>query len=350
MDGLLDLASEDRFKINNLFRKPSHSLNLVQVSSGISEETSFHAYEVSEAGLLPSLKGELALEGRMLRQCDSLQLVKIRRGNTATLHISQNVYEEVLALFGLNPYVSYLLGRNTYGFQYIEPIDGYFHTFFVGTVSYMLAWAVNPSKMMTGAIILPKHSSHFGGANVMYQEFCRLLHRYRTHLFNPGLLAFITSVHIVGYIDRDRLAQQSDIARIESATGHGPAERWKESANRLSIGEVLEISGDVGGNLVNLSNDARHINIATSLLSFLDREPPSRRDQIPAIIRQRHDDSGTFFRKSVPILEQQAESAKHAICFLKDRLNHQSTVVCITSHSFRWLCLKVLAFHLVDPR
>lgn len=59
--------------------------------------------------------------------------------------------------------------------------------------------------------------------------------------------------------------------RIEEETGHGawiPVEGGNAGLN-LSIEKIVHWSGQSGRHLTNLSNDSRHMEITTSLLSVL---------------------------------------------------------------------------------
>ena len=328
MEGLQDIAN-DEWRLDNLFHEPSAPLKIIEIAAGVDGRRELSSSFVPENDLLATLnKNAYERTINEVHQSGCLQLIRIPRADDAGLWVSRHVYYKLLAHFCIDPFASYLLGRNSYGLRHVPPMNGTStHTFFLGSVLYMLMWSYDLSKHATNVVVLPRSSNHYGGKTVIPEELERLLTRYKDHSHHPNFIPFITCLQMVGALDRELLVQQSNIREIENETGHGAWRRHARDANeRLSMTKILDLSSEVGAHNVNIANDARHYKIAESLLSFLWQgikpySPCSVEDS------QAFDTSETLFQTALVSLKAQVETGKDSVLFLQERLKSQSTVV-----------------------
>ena len=333
MDGLLDLAVDDRFSIKHLFRPPPKPIEIVEISSRVEDKSSFRTSAVPEDQLLSTLRASKEAQSRRGDENCSFQLVDIHRGDDASIYVStMKVWDELLALLDIDPGVSYPLGRNSYGFRDLGSRHGKIHTFYVGSLLYMLIWSFDSVELTTRAIVLPRRNHHFGGAKLTFHRLRGLLRRYSEHSLHPYFLCFVASLQITASVDSDLIDQTKEIRDIEEETGHGawvPVDGDNAGVN-LSEEKIIHGSGKSGRHLTNLSNDARHMEIAASLLSVLQRSSPLWQS-ISDSAYQRFIAADTFFKDTVPLLQGQVENGKQSVTFLKERHRVQTTVVCHTA-------------------
>lgn len=213
MDGLLDLAVDDQFGIEHLFRPPSKPLEVVEISSSAEDKSSFQNSFVPEDQLLSTLRPGMDSQVHHWNGDRSFQLVDIHRGDDATIHVSsKKLWDELLALLDIDPGVSYLMGRNSYGFRDLGSRLGKNHTFYVGSLLYMLMWSFDPIQLTTRAIVLPRRNHHFGGAKLTFHRLRRLLQRYSDHILHPYFLCFVASLRLTASVDRDLVKQTMENA------------------------------------------------------------------------------------------------------------------------------------------
>ena len=149
--------------------------------------------------------------------------VRIPRADNQILSVSAKDFKDLTELFNLEPLAVYLLARNSYGFRHLPPSGkkAGVHTFFVGTVSHMLIWSFDSQTLRTGAILMPRFSSHYGGAQVTWELVTNLLKCHERRIFSPGLLVFVSAVFFLIVGDRHTIRQQKTIRDIEVQTGYG---------------------------------------------------------------------------------------------------------------------------------
>jgi hypothetical protein len=82
----------------------------------------------------------------------------------------------------------------------------------------------------------------------------------------------------------------------------------------------------VGGCLVDLANNSRHVEIASSLLAFLLEKIDSSH-LAQDFDRRNYDASAKALQLLVPTLQGQIKSAKSYIRYLQERARNQSSVV-----------------------
>lgn len=322
MDALFDLTSEKEHR----FHKSSYPCDIIRISASSSKQESYESSTSTETELLSKLKGHAPSTPPEDRQAASLTLVSVHFDDNADITVSKPVFNNLLAHFKIEPYLHYLLSRNCYGFRHLRASTTSTHTFFLGTVIYTLIWSFDPITAATRAIILVRKRSHFGRSKSALRGFTGLLHRHKAHIHHPALLAFLASVHIIHFVDRDIFDLLQVIRQIEKVTGHGPWVNEDPAKHQVSPKQILDWSGEVGTNLVNIANDTRQIEIVGSLLDFLKQEA-SREEKFPDKVRRRLKETDEVFKAAVPLLRDQVEAERQYMRYLQERNKSQSSVV-----------------------
>lgn len=329
MEGLQELA-RSTFHKEQQFCGSGSDFDIISISAFPSQPTSYMAVPASEGELEPFLaqaapwnKGEDAEA--------TLKLVHIPRENDGTLRISQHIFLDIFQSFNTEPHTLYMISRNCYGFHCFKAnntsTENISYTFFIGTVLYMLIWSFNPVSMTTRAMLLPRRSNGLRDGKAAFCEFENIVHLYKDYIYTLCLLVFVSSVHVIHFIDEYIAVELNEIRDIEANTGHGA---WikSRSKDRFDIGEITEWSKRVGGCLVDLSNQFRHEQIATSLISFLHGQGDSDWSQnIQDAYLRKHDAGMEIFKSAIPVLQRQADNGKLYVEYLQERAKSQSSVV-----------------------
>ncbi|KAN0115485.1 hypothetical protein V8E51_005029 [Hyaloscypha variabilis] len=329
MEGLQELAKE-MFEKEQQFRQVSSPIDLINISASPSEDMSYGVVEVHNRYLVSALDGEA-----------TLKVVRILREDNEILNISRDLFMEIFQLFEIEAYILYLISRNSYGFHRFEATksssNDSLSSFFLGTVLYVLIWSFNPRSLKTRAMLLTRRSSGLHNDKETFRQFQNILRFYKNYVYTPGLLAFVAGAHIIQFVDEYILLELRLIRSIEAGTGHGT---WRSELPRVhghvvrdeltrksdDITLITRSSGMVGGCLVDLANNARHAEIASSLLAFLLEKIDSSH-LAQDFDRRNYDASAKALQLLVPTLQGQIKSAKSYIRYLQEQARNQSSVL-----------------------
>jgi len=262
----------------------------------------------------------------------TLQLVNVRRQDNETLLCSPNMFLHIFKIFGLEPYILYMIRSNCYGFHQFpankSSVEDSSYSFFLGTVLYSLIWSFNPKTRATRAILMPRRSNGLKNGEAAFRDFRVILQTYQDHIRSPCLPAFVACIHIIHFVDEYIAVELQDIRQMEINTGHGPWNNPLVSKAGFEPTKLTSWSGQVGAWLVNLANQLRHEDIAASLTAFiLSRQKHTWCQDIQASHLARHDESMETFLSVIPVLQNQVANGKSYVNYLQERARSQSTVV-----------------------
>ncbi|KAJ3542147.1 hypothetical protein NM208_g4248 [Fusarium decemcellulare] len=252
-----------------------------------------------------------------------LNLVIIPRDNAEIIQMSRNNFLRVYDSFNIDPYTLDYICQNWHGFDSSNvPYRGAY-TFFLGTIMYVLAFAFNPTTMTTSAILLPKENNGFGNGLSASNEFEVILEKYKDKMYSPITLVLVALIHHEQFLDRSLYEMLRLIRYAESRSGHGP---YGGRSGRVEIETLTLLSAEIGTTLVNLSNKARHQEIAASVLKFLEDSTKSdaKTYEVPDAMKDKCD---VAFRPVIAILKQQLKGGCTTTKYLQERTQSQATVI-----------------------
>ncbi|RFU25669.1 hypothetical protein B7463_g10668, partial [Scytalidium lignicola] len=325
MEGLQSLASTI-FK-EQRFEHPLSNLSVLNISALRAGEAIYEEANVSEDVLEHSL---MQTPRRNEDVEATLKLVEIPREDNETLRISKQTFLAILKIFGIDPYVQYMISRNSYGLHsFISQgsTSGKTYTVFIGNILYVLIWTFNPATATTNAIIMPRASNGFTTGVESFTNFKSIVTLYKEHIHTPHLLAFIASLQLSQFVDEAILWQLRLIRSVEARTGHG-AYRNTNDTKESDIEDFTEWSMIIGTCLVNLANQCRHEQITTSIINHILYHTDIMWDkEMKEEHFIKHQDSLEVIKSVLPVLIRQAESARSYISYLQERAKNQSTVL-----------------------
>ncbi|KAF4472814.1 hypothetical protein FALBO_295 [Fusarium albosuccineum] len=321
MDGLRALA---RSKVQSYGRfselhTATRSFSAIRIFTYPAQDPEYEQHSVLEGDVSkplddPKQKGQHANA--------TLKLIIIPRDDVEIIKMSGDNFLKLYDAYNIDPYTLNYICQNWYGFDSSNVTYRGANTFFLGTVMYALVFSFNPTTMTTSAILLPKNSNGFGTGLSASNEFQVILEKYKDKIYSPITLILVALIHQTQWIDRALYAQLGAIRHAESKSGYGPY----NGRSIVEIETLTEVSADMGILLVTLSNKARHQEIATSVLEFLEGSIKSdaKTYEVPKVMKDACDEA---YRPVLAILKQQLKGGCMTTKYLQERTQSQSTVV-----------------------
>ncbi|KAI0904108.1 hypothetical protein F4823DRAFT_568029 [Ustulina deusta] len=292
------------------FAHPNKDYSVLEIFQLTDGSIEARGENVPHQALVHRLKNAISRPRRGSAVASFLQLLKLDRDGSGELLIGGDKFREIFSFYGIDPFILYLVARESHGCYHSGPADGEDNqgvgSFYLNSVSMMLLWSYHYGSKKTFAIIIPRQSNSIDDSDGIYAKFANTLGKQQELL--DGVLG----------------AELQAIRHIEERTRHG---NWVSAESPPDFPELTKISEKIGFANAALANAWRQADFMLNLLAVNGLASRDRDGNCGRIDISSNRPKKEQAEQVAVLLRTQITLRKDDISYLQKRAENQSSVI-----------------------